>query len=268
MIIQVSVPYDILLERQDEVIKRKIHPEIYINSLTLDRCQDDDVRRLGESLKMGGISYTFHAPYMDLAPGGVDSKIREATRERLEHVLHLAALIRPKVVVCHPGYDTWRYGEFQQLWFNGSLEMWTPLVKEAEKLGVTLALENVFDEGPDILERLLETINSPRFGFCFDTGHWHVFGKRGWEEWVKRLGKRMVEVHIHDNDGKEDQHLPPGDGKFDFSGFFHLLREQRLSPIYTLEVHQEEELARSFATVKKYLEEQKEEYSDDGACQG
>jgi len=189
-----------------------------------------------------------------LAPGGVDSKIRRATQERLEHILHLAALIRPKAVVFHPEYDPWRHAEVFDLWLHGSLEMWTPLVKEAEKVGVTLALENIFDHGPEVINKLLKEINSLHFGFCFDTGHWLIFSKGSWEEWIAVLGERLVEVHLHDNNGEEDQHLPPGDGKFDFTGFFRLLWDRRLSPIYTLEVHQEEDLPRSFETVKAYLE--------------
>lgn len=246
-----------ILERQDEAIRRRIHPEIYFDSTTLDRCQDENVRSLGEVLRRGGISYTVHAPHMDLAPGGVDSKIRKVTRERFEHVLHLAALIKPTVVVCHPGYDTWRYGEFRDLWFKGSLEMWIPLVREAEKIGVTVALENLFEEEPDTIERVLKAINSPHFGFCFDTGHWLVFCKGEWEKWINRLGTRMVEIHIHDNDGKVDQHLPPGDGKFDFLRFFRVISTQQRAPICTLEVHREEELARSFEMVRKYLQNQR-----------
>jgi sugar phosphate isomerase/epimerase len=254
MIIHITVPYDILIPRQDEIISKGVNPEIYFSSATLDTCQDEDVCRLGDALKKAGLSYTFHAPFMDLAPGGVDSKIRSATQERLEHILHLAALIRPNTVVVHPEYDPWRHGEAFNLWFQGSLEMWTPLVKEAENLGVTLALENVFEQGPETLKKLLEEINSPHCGFCFDTGHWLVFSKRGWKEWIEVLGGRLVEVHLHDNNGEEDQHLPPGDGKFDFTGFFRHLWTQRLSPLYTLEVHQEEDLPRSFETVKAYFE--------------
>jgi sugar phosphate isomerase/epimerase len=254
MIIHITVPYDILINRQDEIISRGVNPEIYFSSAALDTCQDADVLRLGDALKETGLSYTFHAPFMDLAPGGVDNKIRRATQERLEHVLHLAALIRPTAVVFHPEYDPWRHGEAFDLWFQGSLEMWTPLVKEAEKLGVTLALENVFDQGPQTLKKLLEEINSPHCGLCFDTGHWLIFSKRGWEEWMEVLGDRLVEVHLHDNNGEEDQHLPPGDGKFDFTGFFRRLWKQRLSPLYTLEVHQEEDLLRSLEAVQGYLE--------------
>ena len=259
MIIHITAPYDMLIQRHDEIIGKGVNPEIYFSSTALDTCQDADVRRLGDAFKKAGLSYTFHAPFMDLAPGGVDSKIRRATRERLEHVLHLAALIRPKAVVLHPEYEEWRHGEAFDLWFQGSLEMWIPLVKEAEKLGVTLALENVFDEGPEVLKKLLEKINSPRCGFCFDTGHWLIFSRKRWEEWIEALGSRLVEVHLHDNMGKKDQHLPPGDGKFDFTGFFHLLWAQRLSPVYTIEVHQEEDLPRSLEAVRGYIEGMKNE---------
>ncbi|MCJ7663425.1 MAG: hypothetical protein MUO24_04220 [Desulfobacterales bacterium] len=44
----------------------------------------------------------------------------------------------------------------------------------------------------------------------------------------------------------------PGDGHFDFIGFFRHLMAQRLSPTYTLEVHQEKDLPRG--TVTGYLE--------------
>jgi sugar phosphate isomerase/epimerase len=259
MIIHITVPYDILVQRQDEIIGMGVNPEIYLSAAALARCQDADVRRLGDALEKAGLSHTFHAPFMDLAPGGVDSKIRRATQERLEHVLHLAALTRPTIVVFHPEYEQWRHGEAFDLWFEGSLQMWTPLVKEAEKLGVSLALENVFEQGPETIKKLLEKINSPRCGFCFDTGHWLVFSKKGWRGWMEVLGSRLVEVHLHDNTGKEDQHLPPGDGTFDFMGFFHHLWTQRLSPLYTLEVHQEEDLPRGFEKVMGYLESLRKE---------
>ena len=253
MIIHIAVPYDILISRQDEIIGRGVNPEIYFSSAALDTCRDADVRHLGDALNKSGRSYTFHAPFMDLAPGGLDSKIRQATKERMEHCLHLAALIRPKAVVFHPDYDPWRHDEVLDLWFHGSIEMWTPFVKEAEKIGVTLALENVFDQEPQTLKKLLNTINSPRFGFCFDTGHCLIFSKGDWKGWLEVLGKRLVEIHLHDNNGEEDQHLPPGDGKFDFTGFFHYLRTQELTPLYTIEVHQEENLPRSFESVQGYL---------------
>jgi len=254
MTLHISIPYDILMQRLDEIIGRGINPEISLSSETLDRCLDADVRCLSDALKKAGLSCSMHAPFMDLAPGGVDNKIRRVTEERFVQVLDLAALIRPKVVVFHPEYDSWRHQEVFDLWFHGSLEMWTPIVKAAEKLGVMVALENVFEQGPEILKKLLEKINSAYCGFCFDTGHSLAFSKQGWKSWIELLGSNLIEVHLHDNTGKGDEHLPPGDGHFDFSGFFRHLRVLHLSPLYTLEVHQEENVLRGFERVQGYLE--------------
>lgn len=254
MTLHISIPYDLLLQRQDEIIGMGINPEISLSSETLDRCEDVDVRRLSDALKKAGLSCSMHAPFMDLAPGGVDNKARRITADRFDQVLDLAALIRPKVVVFHPEYDAWRHKEVFDLWFQGSLEMWTPIVKTAEKLGVMVALENVFEQGPEVLKKLFEKINSAYCGFCFDTGHSLAFGREGWKAWIELLGSNLIEVHLHDNTGKSDEHLPPGDGHFDFTGLFRHLRLLHLSPLYTLEVHQEENVLRGLEQVQGYLE--------------
>lgn len=253
MKIHITVPYDILVQRLDDVIRLGLNPEIYLSSSSLDQCTDADVSRLGKVLRDSGLSYTFHAPYMDLAPGGVDKKIRQATRERLEQVIHLASLIHPEVIVFHPEYDRWRHGEVFDLWLQGSLEMWSPLVKEAEAIGVRVALENVFEDGPHILAALLEKIDSPNCGFCLDTGHCQLFSSGDWEHWLVRLAPRLFEVHLHDNDGSNDQHLPPGEGRFDFVGLFAHLKGRELAPVWTIEVHREEEIPRALETVRGYL---------------
>jgi len=254
MTIHISIPYDILIQRQDEIIGMGVNPEISMSSETLDNCDETDIRRLSDALKKAGLSCSMHAPFMDLAPGAVDSKVRRVTEERFDQVLHSAALLRPKIIVFHPEYDAWRHQEVFDLWFSGSLQMWVPIVREAEKLGVMVALENVFDRGPEILKKLIEKIDSSNCGFCFDTGHSLVFGKKKWQAWMDALGNHLIEVHLHDNAGKSDEHLPPGDGCFDFSGFFRYLHQLPSTPLYTLEVHQEENVLRGFEQVCNYVQ--------------
>jgi sugar phosphate isomerase/epimerase len=52
----------------------------------------------------------------------------------------------------------------------------------------------------------------------------------------------LAQLHLHDNAGAGDDHLAIGAGRFDFSGLFRYLRQQRLRPLITLEPHQEEGL--------------------------
>jgi sugar phosphate isomerase/epimerase len=253
MTIHISIPYDILIQRQNEIIGMGINPEISVSSEMLDHCDETDIRRLSEALKKNGLSCSIHAPFMDLAPGAVDEKIRRVTEERFNQVLHLATLLRPGVIVFHPEYDAWRHQEVFDLWLSGSLQMWLPIVKTAEALGTVIALENVFDRGPEILKMLIEKINSPSCGFCFDTGHSLIFGKEKWQTWMDVLSSHLIEVHLHDNAGKSDEHLPPGDGNFDFSEFFRYVCQLPHIPLYTLEVHQEENVFRGFEQVCNYL---------------
>jgi sugar phosphate isomerase/epimerase len=50
-----------------------------------------------------------------------------------------------------------------------------------------------------------------------------------------------------------DEHLPVGEGEFDFNQFFTLLSQSKLNPLYTLEPHEEAHLRRGLEAVKKYI---------------
>jgi sugar phosphate isomerase/epimerase len=67
------------------------------------------------------------------------------------------------------------------------------------------------------------------------------------------LGNDLSEVHLHDNHKEMDEHLPIGEGSFDFGGFFNSLSKSKLNPIYTLEPHEEAHLWRSLKAIKKYI---------------
>ena len=85
---------------------------------------------------------------------------------------------------------------------------------------ISLGMQNVFDEDPEALSMLIEKVNSPDFGLCFDTGHFNIFSTVPMEHWFESLGKRIVEVHLHDNDGTDDFHWALGKGDIDFRKFF------------------------------------------------
>lgn len=251
--VQVNVPYPMLLDRIDFVTAKGIHPEIYLSGRDLDRCLEEDLERIGRHLREKNLEVTLHGPFMDLSPGGVDPKIKEVTVDRLSRTIEVAQILRPKVVVFHPGYDKWRFDGDVRLWLESSLETWRPLVKKAEAAGLTLALENVFEETPESLCALLEKIDSRSLGFCFDTGHHNVFSSASFLTWAESLGPYLKEVHLHDNRGEKDEHLPLGEGTFDFKGFFAVLERLQLHPIYTIEPHEEPHLWRSLEAVRKYI---------------
>ncbi|MBM4341131.1 MAG: sugar phosphate isomerase/epimerase [Deltaproteobacteria bacterium] len=249
----VNVPYPMLLERIDFVINHRFHPEIYISGADLDGCDKMKVKQLAETLHEKGLTCTIHGPFMDLSPGGVDWRIREVTQDRLSKTIELANVFKPKAIVFHPGYEKWKFDGEVGLWMENSLRTWKPLVEKAKEGGLTIAIENVYEESPDSLLMLLKEINSPHFRFCFDTGHHNVFGKKPLSLWMESLGEYLVEVHLHDNFGEMDEHLPVGEGSFDFRELFALFSQWGINPIYTLEPHQEDHLWRGLEAAKQYL---------------
>jgi sugar phosphate isomerase/epimerase len=59
---------------------------------------------------------------------------------------------------------------------------------------------------------------------------------------MEGLGDRLGEVHIHDNNGVADEHLPVGAGSFPFREFLEIVRQRNLNPILTVESHSEKDL--------------------------
>jgi sugar phosphate isomerase/epimerase len=254
-VIHINVPYPMLIRRIDFVIEKRINPEIYFSARDLDGCNEKEVQRLANTLQEKGLEISIHGPFMDLSPGGVDPRVKEVTRDRFSRTLKLARFLKPTTIVFHPGYEEWKFDGDVKLWLDSSLETWRPLIEEAEETGMVIAIENVFEETPDPLKQLLDRISSPHFRFCFDTGHHHVFSRRKvpLSIWIETLGSYLQEVHLHDNHTETDEHLPMGEGGFDFNQFFDLLRRHQLNPIYTIEPHQEDHLWRGWEAARKYI---------------
>lgn len=251
--IQVNLPFPMLVENLEAVLEMGLQPEIYFNSHTLDHLSPREMERISRALSFKRVSITFHGPFMDLNPGAVDEKVRELTIFRFNQVMDLVPYLHPRSIVFHPGYDRWRYDNDVTLWLKNSLLAWKALLRRAEALSVKIALENVFDENPTPLRRLLEAADSPFLGYCMDAGHGHIFSEVPLPEWIEALGSRLIEIHLHDNHGQADEHLPPGQGDIDFPAIFSSIRGKKLDPIYTIEPHEITHLEPSLQALGKYL---------------
>jgi len=250
-VIQVHMPFHFLHNKYlPMVIKEKINPEISFNHYTLDNFKKEDYKKVADQLLEAGLRITFHAPFMDLRPGAIDPKIRRVTMERLIQVFDLVPYFRPLSVVCHASFDKRYYVSSENMWLKNSIETWQQLVKLAAEMKTILALENVYESDCQQLNLLLTAFPSPYVCFCFDTGHFNVFAETPLEDWINSLGLRLGQVHIHDNNGILDEHLPVGDGNFPFRDFFKMIRERGLEPIVTIESHTEKDLWRMLENIK------------------
>lgn len=247
------IPYLLLNRHLEMVTGKRINPEIAFSCDALDAAVPSDLVSIAEVLALHDLKATIHAPFMDLNPGAVDPLVWQATLERFNQVMDAAEILRPTVIVFHPGYDRWRFGDKKQRWLDNSLRIWEKILLRGERIGCVIAVENIFEEEPSTLRMLLDALDSPLFRHCFDVGHFNLFARVSMEDWFAELGNRIAEAHIHDNHGTRDEHLPPGEGSIDFQKFFSLLRRFAPDAAYTLEAHDREILERAFRNLMEYL---------------
>lgn len=250
--VHIHIPYPKLKDYLELLRKREYDLEIYFSAAVLDQLERDDLEKLRKSLDWKP-ALTLHAPFMDLNPGAVDPMVRSVTQVRFRQIMNVAGLLKPRAAVFHAGYDRWRYSGRKDIWLNNSIDVWHKVMETAANIGIRVAVENVFDEEPDALRMLIEEIARPDFGFCFDTGHFNLFSAVSMEEWFEQLGGHLVEVHLHDNDGKTDSHLALGRGEIDFEKFFSLMRVHAPVPVYTIEAHDKDDIETSLDRVNTLI---------------
>jgi sugar phosphate isomerase/epimerase len=110
------------------------------------------------------------------------------------------------------------------------------LVEAATAVGVELMVENVLDPfgTPDGLAPLFEA--APAARFHLDVGHANLDGGGRLAPLLEAFGDRLAHVHLSDNIGGEDLHLPLGAGRIDWPAAARALRGAGYDGTVTLEV--------------------------------
>lgn len=249
--VHAHMPYHLLPQYLPMILTQKLNLEIYFSHHVLRSLDQNECRQTAAKLKDAGLKVTFHGPFVDLRPGALDERIRQVSMERIRQAFDLAPIFQPLKIVCHPSFDERYYVSCDDLWLENSARFWGELIEVAKASNTIVALENVYEKEPDILRRLFEMISCDHLCFCFDTGHYNVFARTPLKTWMDQMGRYIGHLHLHDNFGRLDEHLPVGAATFPFNELFDALKALKVKPTYTLEAHSQEHLWQSLANVQK-----------------
>jgi sugar phosphate isomerase/epimerase len=103
------------------------------------------------------------------------------------------------------------------------------LILHAHHAGVTICIENTNSEmgDPNYLRAFVDETRLSGLRFNFDIGHAHLSdfpeGERI-EKSFSPLSDLVSSVHLHDNHGEKDEHLPPYDGTIEWAAAIKVLR--------------------------------------------
>jgi sugar phosphate isomerase/epimerase len=87
----------------------------------------------------------------------------------------------------------------------------------AEPLGVKVAVEvipNELSRAGSLVHFVEEDIDAANVGICLDFGHAHIDGDV--VDTIETVSEHLVTTHVHDNRGRNDDHLVPFDGTIDW----------------------------------------------------
>ncbi len=161
--------------------------------------------------------FVLHAPFAEMSPCAIDPRIRRVVRERLEQAAARCAAYGIDRMVVHSGFLPRVYYDE---WFVAQSAKFFREFLAGCPASFELLIENVLDPDPACLRAMIEAIGDDRAGVCLDVGHAHVASQAPVREWLRALAPHIRHLHVHDNDGAFDAHLPPGEGTVGFPALF------------------------------------------------
>ena len=183
-----------------------------------------------------------HAPsYNSLDPNTNHERGMLATLRSIE----ACAMLGIKNTVIHSAYSNeYLYPGDRDAYIEANLPFFKALVPHMEKYGVNVLIENSCEAnmkgkyfpmtGAD-MNAFIDALDHPLFGACWDIGHANVQRVNMRDEMVA-LGKNLKALHIHDNNGYGDQHLPIFEGTLDFDCFMQGIIDSGYDGYFTFEV--------------------------------
>ena len=146
-------------------------------------------------------------------------------------------------MVFHPQMPYgWGAEEEPELAKKLTVELMADLLPDCEKYGVTICLENMpFQRHRistmDRIVEVLDIVNHPMAGICFDTGHSLMFG-HDLGDTVRLAAPYLKCLHVHDNDGTRDAHRIPfhhSESKGNWDNFVKALAQVDYRGVMSLE---------------------------------
>jgi len=210
----------------------------------------ENITRIKEELQP---SFTVHTPITDINLGSINRRIRDASLADVQAALELAREIGAAAVAVHasPGILAMPGGRWSQE--TASPHLRAELVHQEEFMikslrqladlapDILICLENlVFPHelyrSPDEMRELLRKVDRSNVRLTLDVGHAVVAGHNP-QDFVHQLYDDIYHVHLHDNHGTVDEHLPLGRGIIDYMGVIHALKEAGYQGAITMEFY-------------------------------
>jgi sugar phosphate isomerase/epimerase len=190
---------------------------------------------------LGLEAYSFHAPFADdIDISSLETGCREHALAKILRAVEAAASLGVHYFVIHPGPENGDIPsrEERMLRIENVCSILERVAARCSEVGIQCVLENklphlMFGQSADLLW-ILTCLKGNRVGACLDTGHAHLAGEL--YPLVHKMAPYLRLLHVHDNKGHGDDHLPPGDGRIDWTALLKELAAVNFTGAFILEL--------------------------------
>lgn len=201
-----------------------------------------------------------HGPFEGLDMDNKDPELRPLITARYLKGLEAADRIGARQMVLHSPYTRWykwnlfNKPNYAQTVLGRVHDIMTPVVRQAEDLGITLVIENILDVEPATRREMVDSFGSEAIALSIDTGHAHLARRMSdappVDYFVRDAGNQLRHVHLQDLDGHADRHWAPGEGEIHWQAVFRALGDCHSNPHLVLELRDKIDIPKGFAYLR------------------
>jgi len=204
---------DLFLE-EDEAVPEKIDVQ--------------KLKKLLQKYKLGAVGHT--AWYLPI--GSPVKSFRENSVSEAKRYFEVFSKLNVKYVTIHANWPPGMFSTKEGIKFQ--VETLRKLVNEAKKYNLHLVYEPI-DTWQDDIKSVSEILKKvPNLYLHIDIGHVNLFGRKP-EQFIKKFHKKLKHIHLHDNNGEKDLHIPMGTGNINWENLIKILKKYYNGTI-TLEI--------------------------------
>ena len=181
--------------------------------------------------------WSFHLPFMPFREIDISScrkELRDNAVRLYKELIEKAADIGIRTFVIHPSGEPIGVEEREDR-IRYSMQTLDSLAEFAHQHGAVIAVENLprtcLGNTADEMLRLLSA--NEKLRVCFDTNHL-LQGSHA--DFIRKLGDKIVTLHVSDYDFVDEKHWLPGEGEIDWPALYSALRESGYSGAWLYEM--------------------------------
>lgn len=169
--------------------------------------------------------------------------LREASIRETVKAMSVAYELEVRLLTVHPGFRFPLLSKEKA--FQNTVRSLNKLLAKAEDYDMVLGVENLpsgfFPSAEHFtrvkeFEDLFSQLGSDRLSLVLDISHAYLPGSDQPQNFINELYDRLVHVHVSDNLGERDDHLPLGAGRTDYKTPLKELAKKGYNKTITLEI--------------------------------